>query len=184
MGHVINSGKRGMSACIGALLLAFAVPAAVAGQPEDHQKALQMWGSGNVPDAMALWKKLANEGYAPSQVWLADMLDQSEENEAAIVWYQKAADQGDAAGQHGLGMMYAKGEGVKQDNEKALDLITRAAEKNYPRSVVMLAEIYRSGGLGVQPDPEKLAVWEPKAAEFLPKVDPNLAKKNEKKKRR
>lgn len=184
MGPVIRLGKRGMTACLGALLFGIAAPAAVAGPAEDHEKALSMWEVGNVPDAMALWKKLADGGYAPSQVWLADMLDMSEQDEAAVGWYQKAADQGYAAGEHGLGVMYAKGEGVKQDNEKALALITRAAEKNYPRAVVMLADIYRIGGLGLPPDPEKLAIWEPKAAEHLPKIDPNLAKKNEKKKRK
>lgn len=184
MGPVSRLGKRGAAACLGALVLGFAAPAVIAGPAEDHQKALGMWEIGNVPDAMALWKKLADDGYAPSQVWLGDMLDQSEQDAAAIGWYQKAADQGFAAGEHGLGIMYAKGEGVKQDNAKALALITSAAEKNYPRAVVMLADIYRIGGLGLPPDPEKLAIWEPKAAEFLPKVDPNLAKKNEKKKRR
>lgn len=177
-------GKRGMSVCLGAIMLGLVAPAAFAGPAEDHAKALKMWEIGNVPDAMVLWKTLAEGGHVPSQVWLADMLDQSEANEAAVHWYEKAAAQGDAAGEHGLGMMYAKGEGLKQDFEKALSLITRAAEKGYPRSVVMLAEVYKSGGLGVQPDAEKLAIWEPKAAEFLPKVDPAVAKKNEKKKRR
>lgn len=180
----IKFGKSGLSACIGALLLGLAVPAAVAGPAEDHQKALGMWEIGNVRDAMVMWKKLAEDGYAPAQVWLGDMFDQSEENEASIDWYRKAADQGDAGGEHGLGMMYAKGEGITQDFAEALKYITRAAEKNYPKSVVLLAEVYKNGGLGLAPDPEKAALWEPKAAEFLPKVDPALAKKNEKKKRR
>lgn len=173
-----------MTACICTLLLGLSAPMAAAGQAEDHAKAIGMWEVGNVPDAMALWRKLADEGYIPSQVWLADMLDQSEENDAAVTFYRKAADKGDAAGEYGLGNMYAKGEGVPQDNAQALTYISRAAEKNYPKAVVAMAEAYRLGGLGVEPDPEKKAMWEARAAEFLPKPDPELAKKNEKKKRR
>ena len=30
----------------------------------------------------------------------------------AVTWYRKAAEQGDAAGQHGLGFLYDKGQGV------------------------------------------------------------------------
>jgi hypothetical protein len=38
---------------------------------------------------------------------------------AAVSWYRKAADQGDANAQGNLGVMYAKGQGVPQDYVQA-----------------------------------------------------------------
>ena len=179
------SGKTHLKHCIAGLAAALMlVSSAFAGQAEEHAKAVQMWEVGNVPGAMALWKKIAEEGYAPSQVSLADMLDQSEFDEDAVAWYQKAADQGDAAGEYGLGVMYAKGEGTKQDLAKAAMYITRAAEQNYPNALTTLAESYKIGALGLPVDLEKSAMWDVKAKEFQPKEDPKAAKKNDKKRRK
>lgn len=177
-------GKRIISTCIGALVLGLAIPVAIAATAEEHekdnQKAIKMWEIGNFTEAMALWHKIAEQGYAPAQVWLANTLDYSEQNEAAVVWFRKAADQGDPAGEFGLAAMYEKGEGIAQDNGQALTYFTRAAEKNYQDAVFRLALLYKNGGLGLQPDPEKAAFWGAKAEAFIPKEDP----KDEKKKKR
>jgi hypothetical protein len=37
----------------------------------------------------------------------------------AVRWYRRAADQGDPAGQHNLGVMYRDGSGVLQDYVQA-----------------------------------------------------------------
>ena len=37
----------------------------------------------------------------------------------AVQWYQRAAEQGDAAAQYNLGMVYAQGQGVPRDHGKA-----------------------------------------------------------------
>jgi uncharacterized protein len=37
----------------------------------------------------------------------------------ALIWYRKAAEQGDARAQFGLGLMYADGHGVPQDYVRA-----------------------------------------------------------------
>ena len=37
----------------------------------------------------------------------------------AVQWYQRAAEQGDAAAQYNLGMVYAQGQGVPRDNARA-----------------------------------------------------------------
>jgi len=46
----------------------------------------------------------------------------------ALEWYRKAAEQGHAAAQFNLGMMYAQGRGVPRDDAEALNWIRQAAE--------------------------------------------------------
>ncbi|OWW20901.1 hypothetical protein AYR66_16910 [Noviherbaspirillum denitrificans] len=138
---------------------------------EDHDKAIKMWQMGNVVDAMTQFTANAEKGYAPSQVWLATLMDQAQQDEDAVKWFQKAAEQGNAAGEYGLGLMYGKGEGVKQDNAKALEYITRAAEKDHIDAVTALVGIYTKGGLGVEPNAEKGEFWTAKAAALAPREE-------------
>lgn len=168
--------------CCAALLLGFSMLPALAGPAEEHAKALRMWEVGSFTDAMAALQKLATDGYAPSQVWLGELLDHSERNEAAVEWFQKAADQGDAAGEFGLAQMYAIGEGTKKDNERALMYYTRSAEQGHGDAILKLAVVYRNGGLGVEANPEKADFWEAKLKALSPKEEPKEEKK--KKKRR
>ncbi len=46
--------------------------------------------------------------------------------EAAVVWYQKAADQGFSRALFDLGTLYEQGQGVEKDRMKALNLYRRA----------------------------------------------------------
>jgi TPR repeat protein len=48
---------------------------------------------------------------------------------AALSWYRKAADQGDASAQNNLGSMYAAGRGVPQDHVQAFMWYTIAAAR-------------------------------------------------------
>ncbi|WP_420476980.1 tetratricopeptide repeat protein [Noviherbaspirillum sp. ST9] len=144
---------------------------AYADMAEDHEKAIQMWQMGNVVDAMGTFTVNAEKGYAPSQVWLANLMDQAQQDEGAVKWFTKAAEQGFAAGEYGLGVMYGKGEGVKQDSAKAIEYVTRAAEKDYIDAVVALAGIYSKGGFGVEPNAEKGEYWTARAAALAPKEE-------------
>lgn len=165
----------------GTLVLAMAMAPAHADMAEDHDNAIKMWQMGNVVDAMTQFTTNAEKGYAPSQVWLATLMDQAQQDEDAVKWFQKAADQGNAAGEYGLGLMYGKGEGVKQDNAKALDYVTRAAEKDYSDAVFALVAVYTKGGLGVEPNLEKGEFWSARAAAMAPKEE---QKQETRKKRR
>ena len=78
-------------------------------------------------------------------------------------WFRKAADQGDAAGEFGLGRMYATGESVKKDTEKAVNWIRRAAEKDYLPAVDVMAQAYRIGDLGLAIDVQQSQFWETRA---------------------
>ncbi len=156
----------------GAVLLALLAPVAIAGPAEDNADAEKEFARGNLVVAIALWKKAAALGYAPSQVWLGEILDKSEDDEEAVAWYRKAVAQGDAAGEFGLGLMYAKGEGVKKDFVQALALVRRSAEKNHLPAIASLRDIYKFGRFGVAIDLAESEIWDAKAKELSPKPSP------------
>lgn len=151
-----------------ALLCALAVPLAHAGPAEDSALAETEFARGDLAAAMALWQRAATEGYAPAQARLGDIMDKSEEDEEAVRWYRKAAAQDNAAGEYGLGQMYAKGEGVPKDQAQALAHTLRAARLNHVAAVTLMMEAYRAGGLGVSADAAEAAVWEARLAALVP----------------
>lgn len=163
---IFRQGKR---MWIGALLLSLAAPLAYAGAEQDAEQAEKAFARGDLKLSMSLWRKASNAGHAPAQVWLGDILDKAEEDVEAATWYRKAAEQGSAAGEYGLGQMYAKGEGVKKDFAQARTYISRAAEKNYLLAVVAMMEMYKSGSLGESRDPVLAAQWEAKVKQLSPK---------------
>lgn len=169
----------------GCLALALAAPAASAGPKEDNEEAIAEFNKGDFTTSMALWLKSAEAGYAPAQVWLGDILDKAEEDEDAVKWYRKAAEQGDSAGEFGLGVMYAKGEGVAQDVPQAFRYILKAAEKNYPPAMQAVAMAFRNGGMGQGVDPAKADEWQAKLYQVAPNYkQPEVQQAEVKKKRR
>lgn len=64
-----------------------------------------------------------------------------------------------------LGRCYEKGQGVKKQAGKALELYLRAADKNYTEAMFSLGEYYSGGGL-FQRDNKKAEQWFRKAAEL------------------
>lgn len=156
----------------GCLALALAAPLANAGPKEDNEAAIVEFNKGDFVIALPLWRKSAEAGYAPAQVWLGDILDKAEEDEEAVVWYRKAAEQGDAAGEFGLGLMYGKGEGVKQDESQAFRHFLKAAEKNYPPAMLAVAAAFRTGGMGQSVDVAKADEWQAKLYEVAPNYKP------------
>lgn len=169
-----KSGKAFGLGWLGALSFCLAAPA-MAGPAEDTAQAEKEFAKGNLVVAMDLWKKAAEQGHAPAQVWLGDIFDKSEDDELAVSWYRKAAAQGEAGGEFGLGQMYAKGEGVKKDFEQARMYIERAAEKNYLNAAVLMRDIYKNGSIGVAADPAQSEKWAARVKEILGKDHPSLA---------
>jgi TPR repeat protein len=156
---------------------------ALAAPQQDVELAEREFARGDIMAAMGLWRKAAQEGYAPAQTRLGEILDKAEEDQEAFEWFLKAAGQGYAAGEDNLGRMYAKGEGVKQDIEVARMYILRAAEKSHPPAVEYMMDAYRRGGLGFAIDETKAAEWEIKLMALVPtykKFQPNVAGKNSK----
>ncbi len=54
-----------------------------------------------------------------------------QDDQQAVAWFRKAAEQGQADAQHNLGVMYEKGRGVPQDDREAVAWYRKAAEQGY-----------------------------------------------------
>lgn len=144
-------GRMGTLAIGFFALLLLCQAGVVRAAPEDDFRAgSEAYRSGDVVQAMAVLKKSADAGHAPSQALLAYILDKAEFNDEAFAYYRKAAAQGDPDGEFGLGSMYAAGEGVKRDTAEARKWITRAAEKSHASAINALAEAYIKGELGIE----------------------------------
>ncbi len=72
----------------------------------------------------------------------AQALLDEEKYEEAIPLLQKAADMGDEEAQAELGGCYDKGNGVEQDDEKALKYFRLAAEQGNPKGLYGLGLLY------------------------------------------
>lgn len=161
----------------GLLALCLWLPlAAIAGPEEDFRNAEAMYLRGDFMGALPLLRGTADRGYAPSQVLLAEILDRAEFNEEAMIYYRKAAEQGSAAGEYGLGSMYESGEGVKKDPQQAYFWYTRSAERGHAPAILALANAYIMASRGKAEAPRDAAragLWIQKAGEldFAPAVE-------------
>ena len=82
----------------------------------------------------------------------------------AVVWYRKAADQGNVTGQLNLGVHYAKGQGVRQDYTQAALWFRKAADQGDAGGQSILGSLYAKGQ-GVRQDDAQAVVWYRKAAD-------------------
>ncbi len=145
--EVKDMGKR--ISRVFALLLVWHACLAWAAPEDDYRLGAEAYRGGDVVRAMALLKTSADAGHAPSQSLLAYILDQAEFNEEAVAYYRKAAAQGDADAEYGLGSMYAAGEGIQRDPAQAHEWITRAAQHGHANAINALAQAYIDGELGI-----------------------------------
>ncbi|MFO1352077.1 MAG: tetratricopeptide repeat protein [Gammaproteobacteria bacterium] len=139
--------------------------AADAGPEDDLKRGIEAYDRGDVVSAVAVFRKAAEQGYAPAQVRLAYILDESEQNVEARKWYQRAAEQGNPDGQFGLGQMYWIGEGGDKDEARAFEWISKAAEGGLTAAMRTLAVSYEQGGMGLPKDAAQAHAWLERAAE-------------------
>jgi hypothetical protein len=139
------------SLAVSLVVVVAAVPAH-AGPHEDTIAAERAIRAGDVPGAMGTLRRLADQGYAPAQARLGDMLYAAEFYAEAHELYRKAAEQGDGAGDFGLGRIHADASGVKRDPARALEHYRKAAAKNNWQAFDALARAYRTGDLGLTRD--------------------------------
>ncbi len=81
-----------------------------------------------------------------------------------VAYYGERAEAGDAAAQVALAVLYAKGDGVRQDYAKAAAWLRRAAEQGVTRAQYDLGVLYERGR-GVPIDYVQAVSWYRKAAE-------------------
>jgi TPR repeat protein len=70
----------------------------------------------------------------------------------AVEWFKQSAESGSTQGMTSLAVMYATGDGVKQDWERARELYEEAAEGGEAHALLNLSGMYLRGE-GVETDP-------------------------------
>ena len=77
------------------------------------------------------------------------------DDQQAVAWYRKAANQGLAVAQNNLGVMYMKGQGVPRDAQQAVAWFRKAAEQGLASARINLDAMYSPReALGARPSPE------------------------------
>jgi len=140
----------------------------LAAPQDDYSAGRKAYLAGDVVSAMTPLKRAADAGYAPAQSLYGYILDKAEYNEEAAQYFRLAAEQGDADGQNGLGILYASGEGVGRDPAAARAWLERAGNQDHGLAVVALSQAFLTGRLGFKTDPADTAGlgWVRKAGAF------------------
>lgn len=76
----------------------------------------------------------------------------------AVIWFRKAAEQGNALAQGNLGAMYANGQGVAQDYAQAAACYRKAAEQGNADAQFTIGAMYGKGQ-GVPQDYSQAVIW-------------------------
>jgi TPR repeat protein len=140
-------------ACSFVLLAAMTAPSGVlAAAVDDHQRGMQAFGRGDMVVAMREFRRGADAGHGPSQAMLAYILDRADYAEEAARLYRAAADSGNAQGHDGLGTAYLIGRGVPRNEKLAWVHFSKAAELGHAAAIEKVADAYRTGTLGRDPD--------------------------------
>lgn len=100
--------------------------------------------------AFSLYKKSAEAGYCPSQeemgkIYRKGLLGEKESPKKSFNWYYKAAEQGSDTGEFYLGYFYARGYGIKKDDNLSFEWYSKAAKQNNPHALNNLAYCYEHG---------------------------------------
>jgi len=151
---------------------------AKAGQLEDAEAAGQRGHAafmrGDLPAArrefatkMRLLLPLAQQGNACAQVQIGSLYRTSALRDLgqAVLWYRKAADQGDAGAQGTLAIMYEEGWGVPKNYTQAVTWYRKAADQGDAGAQNDLGLLYEKGGTGVPKDYAQAVTWFRKAAD-------------------
>ncbi len=91
----------------------------------------------------------------------------------AVLWYRKAAEQGDAKAEYRLGVLYANGVGVPQDKTRAAGFFLAAAKQGYAPAYAMIGGAYLTGD-GVPTNYAEASFWF--AVATVTESQPTLAK--------
>jgi TPR repeat protein len=86
------------------------------------------------------------------------------DEQEALMWFRKAADQHLAMAEQNLGSLYSNGQGVPKDHAEAARWYRKAAEQNLPSGQFALAAMYLKG-LGVKKEANEAFRWLRRAAE-------------------
>jgi AcrR family transcriptional regulator len=116
-------------------------------------------GDGVQKDAevAALWAQAAAGGGDAEAQYLLGVLSRSQP-EKSFAWFARAAAAGHIKAMHALGIAYAQGQGVAQDEAQAAEWFAKAASRGFVDSAFNLAVLYERGH-GVAQDPRQALRW-------------------------
>jgi localization factor PodJL len=134
-------------------------PAAAASLYSAAVRKIESGDAGGLDDL----KKAANLGHAAAQFYLAKLYETGgaglkKDLTEARRWTERAAQGGDVAAMHNLGLYYYEGEAGPQDSTKAAYWFHRAADQGVKDSQYNLALLYAKG-MGVAQNPAEAYKW-------------------------
>lgn len=136
-------------ACVAAISLAIAIPAALSGQ---LPRALGNPDSGQPLGRENPAVRTIQQELQLGSAYLVGKGVPKDEVQAAY-WFRKAADQGDPGAQNQLGYLYTYGIGVARDDAQAFRWFARAAGAGWQPAKLNMAVMYLRG-TGVARDPQ------------------------------
>jgi len=98
------------------------------------------------------------------QIQYANDLYNQGRYEESLPLFQQLAEQGNAAAENNLGVMYHNGQGVQQDYQQALLWYRKAVMQGYAQAEANLGRMY-DNGQGVKQDYQQALQWYRKAAD-------------------
>ncbi|HEY2913569.1 MAG TPA: tetratricopeptide repeat protein [Candidatus Angelobacter sp.] len=136
---------------------------------EYHRQADEAMHEKRFDDAIRLFEKAAETGDGAAMRFLGDVFYygkfRAQDFSTARSYYEKAEAIGylGGLGANNLGVIYAKGLGVKQDYKHAFQLFQKSAARDEPWGMYNLGSSYELG-LGVAQDYKQARQWYEKAA--------------------
>ncbi len=148
--------RIGGFSAIAAVCLGLGLGPAAFGGTAEGRAALQ---AGDFATALSELGAAARNGDPAAQNLYATMLKDGRgvgapDAAAAVAWYRRAAEAGNADAQLNLGFMLFHGEGVPRDRDSGLRWYEKAADAGLPAAQYNVAKVYWDGD-GVARDPDK-----------------------------
>lgn len=107
---------------------------------------------------LPLLETAANAGHSKAMLCLGLYLQNHEQAEQALAWFEKAKAQGDLRANFMLGLAYRDGVGVAQDSAKAVELLNESGERGDADGYFALYQSYKDG-LGVRKNKKSQAKY-------------------------
>ncbi len=135
---------------------------------EQMRTAKSYYDKKNYTEALKIYRRLAEQGYAAAQDALGWMyqkgLGVDKSYNEAFKWYEKSAAQGNSSAQYSLGYMYENGYGVPQNYREAATWYRKSADQGYADSQNNLGDLYYYGR-GVERNYQEAVRWYKKSAD-------------------
>ena len=159
----------------------FAIPAAVlvlasgntpAAPDDDYKTGAASFVVGDFVGAMPFLRKAAEAGYAPAQAMYGQLLLGTAQEDEAVRYFRKSADQQNTEGEFYYGTSLLTGEGIKKNPLEARKWIQMAAEKGWKDAENQMALIALEPSQEQPMDNTETLRWLKKSADnnFLPAI--------------